>query len=296
MTNAPQRSAHKNIKVPELAALSWSTPQDVEASVHEAYRYAEARAVETIDWYMREKSPKARGSRTLRVLAIVLTTLGGLAPLVDSVGWLRGEGMKGLVVGQLGYLFLGLAAACVAGDKYFGYSSGWMRYLATAILLQKAVSEFRFDWAMMIAKLGGKGPTVEQVQLMLQRIKEFVLFVDAEVERETQVWIAEFQSSLAEIERTAKTQGEATRPGAIDVTVTNGMDAADGFTLSLDGMVVRTVHGTKYQIGYVPPGAHKIAVTGVVGGQALDASELVNVMPGAIATVTLALPVETAQP
>jgi hypothetical protein len=66
--------------------------------------------------------------------------------------------------------------------------------------------------------------------------------------------------------------------------------------LSLDGMTVRTVRGTKYQIGYVPPGPHKVAVMGIIEGKALDASELVNVTPGVIAKVTLAFPVEEAQP
>jgi hypothetical protein len=74
------------------------------------------------------------------------------------------------------------------------------------------------------------------------------------------------------------------------------MDTKDGFTVSLDGMVVRTVRGTKYQIGYVPPGPHKISVTGAIDEKSLDASELVNVLAGVITKVTLALPVEEAQP
>ena len=74
------------------------------------------------------------------------------------------------------------------------------------------------------------------------------------------------------------------------------METEGGFTVTLDGMDVKTVRGTKYQIGYVAPGTHKIAVKGVVNKENLDASELVNVAPGEIATVTLALPVKEAQP
>jgi hypothetical protein len=61
-------------------------------------------------------------------------------------------------------------------------------------------------------------------------------------------------------------------------------------------MEVRTVRGTKYQIGYVPLGPHKVAVAGVTKGEELDASELVNVLPGEVAKATLALPVKEAQP
>ncbi|HEY0738055.1 MAG TPA: SLATT domain-containing protein [Herpetosiphonaceae bacterium] len=283
-----------NIEVTQLESLSWKTPQEIETSIQEVYQYAEARAADTIDWYLRAKKSKAQWSRWLRFAAIVLTALGGLTPIIISLGWLNGARAQNL--GQLGYLFLGLAAACVGLDKFFGFSSGWMRYITTALALQKTLSEFRLDWAMLVAKLGGATPTNDQVQLMLQRLKDFVLVIDGYVEQETLVWIAEFQSSLADIERTARTQGEAARPGAIDITVTNGMDAEGGFTVSLDGMVTKTVRGTKYQIGYVPPGPHKVGVTGVINGQPLDASELVNVPPGVIAKVTLALPVEEAQP
>src|SRR5690606_33827087 len=107
-------------------------------------------------------------------------------------------------VGQLGYLFLALAAACVGVDRFFGFSRGWMRYITAALVLERLLSEFRLEWAMMRAKFGGRSPSPEQVQLMLQSIKEFLLRVDGEVEKETQEWIAEFQSSLAEIERTAR--------------------------------------------------------------------------------------------
>ena len=74
------------------------------------------------------------------------------------------------------------------------------------------------------------------------------------------------------------------------------METDNGFMVSLDGMEVKKVNGTKYQIGYVPPGPHKIAIIGTIKGETLDASELVNVTPGEIANVTLALPVKAAQP
>jgi hypothetical protein len=234
----------------------------------------------------------------LRISAILLTTLGGLAPIMGSTGWLKLQSFDyEPAVRMLGYVFLALAAACVGLDRFFGFSSGWMRYIMTALMLEKSLSEFRMEWAMIVAKLGGGSPTPEQVQSMLQRIKEFVAYVDGTVEDETRDWVSEFKTSIADVERTVKEVGAAARPGAIDVTVTNGMDAEGGFDVALDGMNVRAnVRGTKYQVGYVPPGPHKVEVTARVGGQTLEASELVNVAPGEIAKATLALPVKEAQP
>jgi hypothetical protein len=294
----------KDIAGPDFEALKWDTPQDRQASIQRLYRYAEQQAQQAIDWYLGSKSSKSRWSRWLRLSAIALATLGGLAPVMLSIGWLgrdagAGQGWSGsaaAIVGQLGYLWLALAAACVATDKFFGFSSGWMRYIKTAQTLMKALAEFRLDWTMLVAKQGSTPPTDEQLQLMIQRIKEFILLVLGQVEQETLTWIAEFQTSLAEIEKSVKTQEEATRPGAIDITVTNGMEAEEGFQVALDGMAVAQVRGTRHQIGFVAPGHHKIVVSGFIKGKKLDASELVNVPPGAIAKATLALPVEEAQP
>jgi conflict system pore-forming effector with SLATT domain len=290
-----------DIYVPKLQVykLSWKSPGEIEASINMLYQYAEATASEAVDWYGRHKRRIAWKSRLLRFLAILLTALGGLTPIISALGWSTVElppWAAKLNVGQLGYLFLGLAAACVGLDRFFGFSSGWMRYITTKMALERLISDFRMDWAMLIAKLGNQSPTADQVQLMIQRIKEFLLTLDKHVEQETEAWVSEFKTNISEIEKTAKTQGEATRPGAISITVTNGMDTEDGFTVTLDGMEVKKVRGTKYQIGYVPPGPHKIAVAGVIKGEQLDASELVNVLPSEIASVTLALPVKEAQP
>lgn len=225
--------------------------------------------------------------------------MGGLTPIISSLGLqtaITANGFPGLNAGQLGYLFLGLAASCVGVDKFFGFSSGWMRYITTMMALERALSSFRFEWAMLVAKLREKAPTPDQVQLMIQRIKEFLAAIDTEVDQETQSWVSEFKTNLAEIEKTAKTQAETLRPGAIDISVTNGMETEDGFTVAIDGMEVKRVRGTRYQIGYVSPGPHKIAVSGSIQGAQLDASELVNVTPGAVVSVTVALPVEVAQP
>ena len=283
----------------EVEKLKWSTPEETRASIGVLYDYAENHANQSISWYAGHKRKKALCSRWLRFAAIFLTTLGGLSPILGSLGLqqipVSGSNLA-LNVGQLGYFFLALAAACVGFDRFFGFSSGWMRYITTMMALERALSAFRFDWAMMAAKFGKEDPTPDQVQAMIQRLKEFLASVEAQVDQETQAWVSEFRTSLADIEKTAKAQAEAARPGAINITVTNGMETDDGFAVSLDGMEITRVRGTKYQIGYVPPGPHKVAVSAKIKGEQLDASELVNVDPGAVANATLALPVKEAQP
>ena len=302
-TLAPERTAQaeappKNIEVPRLQAhnLKWVKADEIQSSISELYQYAETSAQLSIDWYGRHKNRLAARSRRLRSATIILTSAGGLMPIVSSLGTPTVNlPLVNLDLSQLGYLLLGLAASCVGYDRFFGYSSGWMRYITTKMTLEKNLAEFRLDWAMMVAKLGDQQPTPEQIQLMIQRLKEFLLLVNGHVEKETQAWISEFKTNIADLEKSAKSQLEASQPGAIEITVTNGMDTENGFTVALDGMEIRKVRGTKFQIGYVHPGPHSIAVTGIIKGQALDASELVNVTPGEITKATLAFPVK-AQP
>ncbi|MEP7111025.1 MAG: toll/interleukin-1 receptor domain-containing protein, partial [Ferruginibacter sp.] len=80
-----------------------------------------------------------------------------------------------------------------------------------------------------------------------------------------------------------------TKPGAISVTLINGMETAAGWTLTVDDMDIKTVYGTKYQITNVATGLHKIEVKGVINKETLYASELVNQPPGEITYVTLTL-------
>jgi len=277
----------------KIHELEWQEPEQIQTSIGLLFEFAEASANYSIDWYEAKRARKASKSRMLRFLAILLTVFGGLTPILGGLGLSNIPVSKDrtLNLGQLGYLFLGLAAACVGFDKFFGFSSGWMRYISTKITLERILSEFRLDWAMMVAKFGKKAPTEDQVQLMIQRVKEFLTAITTQVEQETQAWVLEFKTNLADIEKSAKEQGESTRPGAIDITVTNGLDAEGGFTVTLDGMDVKSkIKGTNYQLSYVPPGPHKVAASGSIKGEQREVSELVNVGPGEIAKATLVFP------
>jgi hypothetical protein len=208
---APKRRGYsENIEVVHLEALTWKTHADVEASVSALYRYAEAMADESIRWYWKAKRTNALWSRFLRVGAIGFAALGGLAPIVSSLDWF-GQSSSHLI-GQLGYISLGLAAACVGFDKFFGFSSGWMRYVLTAMVQQEALSAFRLDWASLSAQLGEKPLSADEVKPMIQRVKEFVQQIDQSVEQETKAWMAEFQTNLSDMARIAGTSEQTRNP------------------------------------------------------------------------------------
>jgi hypothetical protein len=88
-----------------------------------------------------------------------------------------------VLVPQWGYVVFAIAAGFVVGDKLFGFSTGWIRFIKTQLTLESALTELRYDWLALFAKLSGDVLTQEQIQTLIQRLKTFVVFVHAQVQR-----------------------------------------------------------------------------------------------------------------
>jgi hypothetical protein len=184
----------------EFANLSWKE-LDIDASLASLRHYVETEAQKQIDWYQAKLKRKAAISTSLRFIAILLVVAGGLVPLVKAI--LTTETVRRLPFdfGQVGYLLLAIAAGCVAMDRFFGYSTGWIRYITTALALEKSLDEFRLEWARHIAKLRGAAPTAAELDQLILTCETFSLAIRSQVEQETHTWVAEFESNLAQLER-----------------------------------------------------------------------------------------------
>jgi hypothetical protein len=183
-----------------LHNLPWKD-SDVENSLVELRRYVESEAQRQIDWYYAKKARKARVSIVLRFTAIVLFVLGGLVPIIKAT--LPADVIAKLPFdfGQAGYLLIGVAAGCVGLDRFFGYSTGWIRYITTGMSIEKSLEEYRMEWARNIAKLRGAPPNEEQLDQLIQICQTFSLAIKSQVEQETKAWVAEFQSNLTQLEK-----------------------------------------------------------------------------------------------
>lgn len=174
--------------------------QDLWGLSEQKYQEAVAEAQKYIQWYEKYRRNQRIASQLLRGLAILAVAVGTLCPLLDaalkSTVW---------VLGQWGYVAFALAAAFVGADKFFGVSSSWMRFMLASLDLERALKEFQVTWMILTAELQGRQLTTEQFQSSLKVIQAFTLRVHEIVKQETQLWIAEFQQSAAELEKWAKT-------------------------------------------------------------------------------------------
>jgi hypothetical protein len=278
-------------------------------------QFAEDDVEAAIHWYYAKKPWKAWASQLLKFLTLVATGLGGLLPIVSATGLFsrgatdaQGQLVRNLQVNQFGYLCFGLAAVFLAFDKYFGYSTGWMRYITTAMSLETLLRNFRLDWAKTTSGMGGAAPSGAVLEVLIQKIQDFCVAARTLVEKETQAWVMEFQTNLSQLEKEAKaamdsaraavesaqkeskTGADSTRPGAIDLTVENVLDTDHGYSVAVDDETRKSgVTSKTCAIMNVAPGLHELAVTATLSGAPAHDSQTVTVPAGASVKVVITL-------
>jgi len=125
---------------------------------------------------------------------------------------------------------------------------------------------------------------------MIQRLRAFVVLANSQTQQETQAWILEFQTNLADLEKSAKLRAQEQKPGTVELTVNNASDFDPGVTASMDGMEARRVEGKSCVFASVAPGTHIVLVKGAKSGKAFQSSEIIRVQPDSVSQVSVALP------
>lgn len=241
-----------------------------------------------VDWYRVNIRGKRAGSQVIRLLAILLFSVGALIPLVINIARIEGD-PKGLLDPQWGYISFAAAAALLAADKFYGFSTGWIRYIKTQLALERALADLRYDWVILTAKVTNQQPNADQVQAIVQKLKEFVDFVRTQIEQETEAWVVEFQASLSDLTASLKAQTEATKPGTLQVTVTNA-DKFEKITALLDQVKELTLQGNQCLFPSVAPGVHGVTVRGIAkDGKESIGTAVATVTAGAQASITIPL-------
>ncbi|WP_340377309.1 SLATT domain-containing protein [Streptomyces sp. SS7] len=168
----------------------WGEPAE---RLEELYRWVERGALQTATWYLSDRVWKRRGARVLRGGAATGAVAGAGLPLLDLTGVIGG-------VAPWGYLALLLAVSCVAVDRFFGVTSGWIRDVATAQAVQRRLQLLQFDWASESVRevLGpAEGTASEAAERCLAVLRRFSEDVMELVRAETADWMVEFRTGSA---------------------------------------------------------------------------------------------------
>lgn len=256
------------------------SPETVLAEVH---RYVLENAVREVGWYSASLGSKRRWSMGLRGGALFLVALSGVLPLLNTL-WTETRwpswGVFPLPMTSL-TLFLVLASGLVAIDKFWGFSSGWLRYLRTRQMLENRIEVFHLDWAGAWPSKTGSLSAAE-VAGLITIARKFLDDVNLLVGEETNAWIQEFNASLQSLEaqvekRRAERDAVAGDTGNLDLKlVSEGFESWTAVAADRS----QTFTGRTGTLSQVPAGLQVLVVTGRKKGVEFRTQRSVTVAAG----------------
>lgn len=186
----------------DLSELKWDSPENSSGSIDLLYRIVQDKARGAIQWYWTKRNGRKRWAQILRGLAVAFAALGLMIPAAALV-W------PDRVPSPLGYLMFVLVGACLLVNTVIGVSSGWIRYVISAMALQRQLDEFQLDWAGTMARIGGAPRGDDDIEQLLGKLRGFTGRVNEIVEQETRTWGAEFERDLARLEQLASARSQS---------------------------------------------------------------------------------------
>lgn len=282
----PVTEPSSNIEFNPLPELSWEPARRGE-SLQKLADYVAAEAASAISWYLRKKRSKQWLAKILRSSAIGATALAGLIPMLAEI--YVDQGVPQIAPAWASVALL-VAASCVGLDRFFGYSSAWMRFLTTEMQIRHALHDFLLDWELRRAAWEGQeDPGAEEAEAGLKRCKAFLAEVNDILKAEMDSWVTEFRAAIADIDKAAKAQAEVMRLGAANITVTNGDQCQDGWQLAVDGGAAESHRGTSCALRNLVPGTHTVVVVGRIGAEEKRAEKAFTVAAAQTASEELTL-------
>jgi SMODS and SLOG-associating 2TM effector domain 2 len=278
----------------ELQGLSWRNPEEIAASLDAVADYSMQHARKAVQWYIDHRKPKRRWGIALRTAGIISLAAAGILPLLTQI--FTDEGVP-LIAPAWASVALALGIAFVGLDKFFGFSSSWMRYTQTQLRLDALLGAFVLDWQLARLRSEAVLTTPNAARALLGQASNFVKRVDAVVQEETIAWVTEFSEALRELEERMKSQEsaietelEGSASGSVNVAVTNGDQCDGGWTLLIDGAAIDGARrGNSAAVPGLVPGIHRVTITGNTGKEAREAETSFSVQAGEVVSVELTL-------
>lgn len=197
-----ERNQRSHAGEPRLSALDWSSPEQRKESVQTLHDHAAESARWSIQRYTLATRPNKRNARRLRGLSIVLVSIGGLIPVLSQI--LKGDVAINPAWASVAF---GLGVAAIALDNFFGYSTAWARYTVARQQLETKLNTFELDYNALLNEVNGLDSlSLDQARPLIDCIQKFIADLDAIVENETLLWVAEFQDKLKSFDKASQSE------------------------------------------------------------------------------------------
>jgi hypothetical protein len=268
---------------------------DAPAGLHEIYEALVKKAEEAMRWYASRQQGKKRWARTTRVATILF---GALTALIPSVITVLPEHLGTFPTARLNpvaTMFGVLAGTMILLDKFYSFSSSWMRYVSTFQEIQANLDSFRVNWRKQVLKLNAnRPPSDEQIAALYDVLEAFSRSINDSIRNETQAWVVELKGVLADIDKTVETQRAAAAAlaalparGGLSVTLAadeyTTLDEPRKWTLQLDNRDPEVKVGqATAAVPSLDPGIYRLRISGSRQGQPVGAEYAVSIKPGEI--------------
>jgi hypothetical protein len=189
-------SMAKDLNRPSLEQLDWRQEARA-ASLSLVFEHAVGLAVSAEEWYASKRPSKRKAARILRVGAVLLGAVAVVLPILSEI---TGEDADPAIAPGWAAVALAAAAALITLDRFFGFSSGWMRFMEAELRLTRLRHRFEYDWNTQRAA-SSDAPNDAELSTFLTLARTFVLEIDKVVAEETVTWIVEFRGGLERTEQ-----------------------------------------------------------------------------------------------
>lgn len=271
-----------------LADLKWDG-ENALISLDKLYDFACQEAERAQDWYWKKTSEKKKWAMLLRVVSIASVTLAGIIPILSPI--FKNSAGNPLIDPIWSSVAVALGTASLGLDKFFGFSSGWIRYVTSALNVKGWMIEFKYDWELNRAMfiLNDNQYDHVEMQTLIMKCSAFASKISSAVQEETKQWAQEFQTSLGTLDQALKQQASTNQPSGLIINLENGDICKEGWEVKVNGRSLGKHFGKTGVLTELYPGLYQVVITGKITKKELHAETAVKVESGQIASTTLKL-------
>jgi hypothetical protein len=198
---AMSTDAKIDLAITPLKNLDWSKEKR-RHSVKEMFDYVTKEAEDAIKWYLQKKFNKRRCARYIRICAITLTSISGIIPLLSQIWRNNGDPV---IEPAWASVALTLAATLWGLDRFFGFSSSWIRFIFAETQIRNMLQEFKLEWEIKRSESKGQELSDSQVKEMLSMCQSFLKSINDVLTDDVKQWKENFTSAAKMIEDSIQT-------------------------------------------------------------------------------------------
>lgn len=184
------------VTVPNLD-INWDADKP-EESLRNAYKEVIERTQKINTAYFNKFKKFSRKAKYLRTAEIFLGTAASVWLLLSS--FLLDDGRPILPPVWAGVVLL-VVGGLVLCDRFYGYTSSWMRFSLTQCKLNNLLVQFQIEWVELKAGCCNGESSLSFICKCLSRLKEFAIAVENVRLEETREWTVELGSAIKAIDK-----------------------------------------------------------------------------------------------